>query len=138
MKDTLVNIYGLKNYTMQKKAFTMVELLVSITILSLVMLSITNIFLSGRKSLLHSRERLTAANFGRMFVDPLQYEVRQDAIDFGLPNCLYSGGTLNCPTTATIDPLLNRVTFTPTYTITPVTGYPLYRVKVRINWTDLS
>jgi prepilin-type N-terminal cleavage/methylation domain-containing protein len=126
---------------MNKKAFTFLEVLVCVIILSLVMLGITNIFIAGRRYLYHSRARLAAANYGRMFLDPLQSEVSQDAIDYSWPNCLTSAGTTHCPSTAVIDPVLNGITFAPAYTINNVNNavWPLLRrVTVRVNWTDVS
>ncbi|MFA6217204.1 MAG: prepilin-type N-terminal cleavage/methylation domain-containing protein [Candidatus Omnitrophota bacterium] len=122
---------------MRKKAFTLLEVIVGVILLTLVMLSVTNISVASRKYLYHSRARLAAANLGRMFLDPLQMEVRQDATDFNLPNCLNSGGTTHCPSPATVDTTINRITYLTTYMMNTVAGLPLRRVKITVHWTDV-
>jgi len=110
---------------MNKKGFTLLEILVSALILALVMTGMANIFLASRRYLMRTRSKIQAAELGRLFLAPLQMDVRQD--QWG-SNCL-SAGT-GCPGAQTI----NNIPYTPTYEISNVAGTTLRKVKVTINW----
>jgi prepilin-type N-terminal cleavage/methylation domain-containing protein len=116
---------------MNKKGFTLMEILVAALIMVLVMTGLTSVFVAGRRHILHTRSRIQAAELGRLFLTPLQMDVRQD--QWGSSNCLRTG--TGCPGAQTID----SITYTPTYTRTldsPITN--LNKVKVTINWTEPS
>ena len=131
---------------MNKKALTLMEIIVSMTILTVVMAGLLNFFVSAKKHTAYSRSRVSAAELGRYFLDPLQMQVRQD--QWGTPypsysagsNCLWSSPTSGCPGSQTI----NNITFIPTYCIDgcndPTThtipGTTLRRVKVVISWSE--
>lgn len=107
---------------------SLLEILISMIILAVIMTGVSRLFLSGRKLILHSRSRITAAELGKYFLDPLQMDVRQDL--WG-SNCLSSG--IGCPGAQTI----NNITYTPTYSRTlnsPISN--LNKVKVTITWTE--
>jgi prepilin-type N-terminal cleavage/methylation domain-containing protein len=109
--------------------FTLLEILVSVIILALLVTGLTNVFMSGKRSILHSRSKMTAAELGGYFLDPLQEQVRQD--QWG-SNCLSSG--TGCPGTQA----LNNITYTPTYTISDVSGTTLRKVKINLKWNETS
>jgi len=73
---------------MDKKGLTLVEIIVSTVIMALIMAGMSNIFIAGRRHLLHSRCRMTSAELGHYFLDPLQLQVRQDTWD---TSCLKTG-----------------------------------------------
>lgn len=112
------------------------EIVVSLTILTVVMAGLLNFFISARKHTHYSRSRVTAAQMGRYFLDPLKMQVRQD--QWG-NNCLSKSSA--CSTTAQN---INSMNFTPTYTIDDaITGSAfnnttttLERVKVTISWNE--
>ena len=113
---------------MHKKGFTLIEILVSALILALVMTGMANVFLASRRHLMHTRSKIQAAELGRLFLAPLQMDVRQDQWS---SNCLGSG--TGCPGTETID----NITYTPTYNRTlnsPITN--LNKVKLTITWNE--
>ncbi len=113
---------------MHKKGFTLIEILVSALILALVMTGMANIFLASRRHLMHTRSKTQAAELGRLFLAPLQMDVRQDQWS---SNCLGSG--TGCPGAETID----NITYTPTCNRTlnsPITN--LNKVKLTITWNE--
>jgi len=117
---------------MDKKGLTLLEIIVSVLILALVMTGIANIFLAGKRHLGHTRSKIQAAELGRLFVAPLQKDVRQDK--WG-SNCLSAGS--GCPGAQTI----GSITYTPTYAISDVnvgvgSTLPLRKVKVTIKWNE--
>jgi hypothetical protein len=62
---------------MRKTGLTLIEIIVSTLILALVMMGLVNIFISGKRYLLHTRSRMTGGELGRYFLDPLQIYVNQ-------------------------------------------------------------
>jgi Tfp pilus assembly protein PilV len=133
---------------MDKKALTLIEVLVSAIILALVTTGLVGIFIAGRRQILHSRSRMTTGELGKLFLEPLQMQVRQGEtspsandgwdqnsnllrIPAAQENISWTGATEN----------LNSIDFTPNYTVSRVrdslgndTG--LRRVRVTINWTE--
>lgn len=115
---------------MHKKGLTLIEILVSAIILALVLTGLVNIFVAGKRYILHTRSRMTAAELSGFFLDPLQMQVRQDTWT-AATNCL---GTGNCPAeTWTID-----IPYTVAYQWTIVPGTDLRKVIANITWTELS
>ncbi|MCM8795780.1 MAG: type II secretion system GspH family protein [Candidatus Omnitrophica bacterium] len=112
----------------KQKGLTLLEILVSVLILALVMTALANIFVTAKRYILHSRLRMAGGELGRLFLDPLQQDVRQD--QWG-NNCL--SANVNCPGAQTID----NTTYTPNYTITknsPLTN--LNEVSVTVSWNE--
>lgn len=68
----------LKKIPYQAKGFTLLEVLVSTIILALVLIGTVNVFISGKRWILHSRERMSAGELGKLFLAPLQAGVRVD------------------------------------------------------------
>jgi len=115
---------------MSKKGMSLLEILVSTLILALVMTGLANIFVAGKKYILHSRARMTGGELAKFFLEPLQMDVRQDEWDnLSANNCLRNGR--GCPTPQIID----AITHTPTYTRTPNSPITIInKVKVDIKW----
>ena len=87
---------------MKRKGLTLVEIIVSMLILGLVMLGLSNLYISSKRWLIHARARMIAAELCRYFVDPLQNNVK--FINWST-SCLGSNGTTGCSTTIpSVDP----------------------------------
>jgi len=72
---------------MRKKfGFTIVEVLISTVIFSLVVLGLSSVFISGKKLIIHSRERMTSGELGKFFLDPMQIYVSFGTWNVGNPN----------------------------------------------------
>jgi len=120
-----------------KSGFTLVEIIVASVIFVLVIVGLLSVFVAGNKQIIHVRERMTSAELGKLFIDPLQIDVRQDTWN-------QAGNGLNLspapPTTQTVN---NRV-FTGTYTVadattdTALAGTDLRRVTTKITWNEPS
>jgi len=54
------------------------EALVSTVLISLVLVGLGNLFLGGKRWIGHRRYQITAAQVSKVFLDPLQMDVRQD------------------------------------------------------------
>ncbi len=103
------------------------EILVSVIILALVIAGMANLFVSGKRWLLHSRSRMAGAELGKLFVEPLQAQVRQDKWNtscVGVNNCSSSNRTLD------------NIVYNANYTTSDVNGTNLRRAQVTINWTE--
>jgi prepilin-type N-terminal cleavage/methylation domain-containing protein len=120
---------------MKRKGLTLMEIIVSVVILALVVTGLINIFIAGRRHILHTRLRMTATELGRYFLDPLQMQVRQDTWN-DLANCL---GTGNCPNqTAGPAEGLDR-NFTANYTANvSYLGTNLTKIRANITWNETS
>lgn len=60
-----------------KKALTLLEILVSLIILALLLTGLANIFLAGKRYTQRSRVRMAGGEIGKYFLDPLQNHVNQ-------------------------------------------------------------
>jgi type II secretory pathway pseudopilin PulG len=118
--------------SMNKKALSLLEILVSITLLSITMTGMLNIFTSSTRQSRYSRSRLTAAELARSFVDALHMDVRQD--QWGT-NCL-SGFAGSCPSSALII-TPGDIPYTPIVTCegAPGTGI-VRRVTAKVTWNE--
>lgn len=103
----------------------------SLTILSITMVGLLNVFMSAKRHSFRSRSRMSASELAKYFVDPLQMQVRQDTWN-NTDNCIGPSATSGCPSAQT----LANMTYTPAYTINDVVGTTLRRVKVDITWTS--
>ena len=61
-----------------KKGFTLMEVIVSLVILSMTVAGMANVFISGRRYILRSRWRMAGGELGKLFISPLQMDVRED------------------------------------------------------------
>ena len=113
-----------------KKGLSLLEIIISALIMSLLVTGLANLFISGKRLLLHNRAKMTGGELGRHFLDPLQMDVRQD--QWG-SNCLSGGGC------AAASETVDNITYTSGYTVT--NGAPianLNKVKVNITWNEPS
>jgi len=113
---------------MPKKGLSLIEIIVSLVIMSITMVGLVNIFISARRHILHARTRMTGGELGKYFLDPLQMEVRQDTWD---NNSLSVRPPYN-GTNQTIE----RINYRPIYNITSVNNTTLRRVVVDIVWNE--
>lgn len=114
---------------MNKRGFTLLEIIIATMLLALVMSGLMGIFIAGKRHVIHSRERMTGSELEKLFLDPLQMAVRQDTWD-------QAGNELKTPT-VTVQKV-NNINYTPQYTVTDVAGTDLRKVKVQVNWTEPS
>jgi len=111
------------------------EVMVSALIFALVLIGMANIFVAGRRYILHARARMTSTELGRYFLDPLQLQVRQDEWDVG--NCLSTGVGCGSPTHK-----LDNIDYTAEYKIDAGPGglpaTDVRRVTTTITWQELQ
>lgn len=117
---------------MPKKAVTLIEIIVATVVLALVITGLAQVFMSGRRFILHARSRMVGAELGRYFIDPLHMDVNQ--INWST-SCL-GGNSAACPGSKTID----GITYIPGYSTQDATAGsdPLRRVTVTINWNEAT
>jgi len=109
---------------MNKKALTLLEIIISMVILALVMSGLINVFVTGKKYVQHTRYRMSGGEIGKTFIDPLQGYVREDTWS---SNPL---GTNSYPAS------INGI-YTATYTIsTHPSDANIKKVKTIISWTE--
>jgi Tfp pilus assembly protein PilV len=114
--------------------FTLMEVLISALIMSLVMTGLVNIFLAGKRHILHSRSKIQAAELGRLFLAPLQMDVRKDLWS---GNCL--GSSSGCPSTPANNISIDGITYKPSTTVNQnYAGTTLSKVKLTITWDEIS
>jgi len=114
---------------MKKKGFTLTEIIVAMVILAAVMAGLTNVLVSGSRYLLHSRSRMSSAELGKLFLDPLQNDVRQDS--------WVTGNNLTVGTRAGTPVTLDGIPYNASYDIS---NHPqasgIRKVKLTLNWTE--
>jgi Tfp pilus assembly protein PilW len=117
---------------MHHKGISLVEIVVSMVILSLVLIGLVNVFVLSKSYIVHSRSRVSAGELGRYFLDPLQMDVRQDTWN---ANNLTAGAS---PAALEQSIEINGVEYTPDYEISDqnTEGATLRRVKVEISWNE--
>ncbi len=117
---------------MHKKGLTLLEIIISIIILSVTMIGLASIFISGKRYILHARARMGGGELGKYFLDPLQADVREDTWDT-------TGNNL------TVRPLpyplrqerVNNIDYNYTYTVAPAPGDAgLRKVVAQIGWDE--
>ncbi|MDP2928215.1 MAG: prepilin-type N-terminal cleavage/methylation domain-containing protein, partial [Candidatus Omnitrophota bacterium] len=120
--------------------FTLVEVVVSMVVFGLVIVGLSSVFVSGGKLIMHNRERMTSAQLGKFFLDPLQADVRQDTWNSG------SLKVSDTPVSLTTQKINNR-DFSATYKVADgitapidpaLTGTDLRRVTATIIWDEHS
>ena len=138
---------------MSRRALTLLEVLIALVIFAVIMAGLTNLFISGKRWILHARARMAGGEIGKQFLDPLQMQVRQDSWP-STSNC-FNCLTTNCssppvPGCATfLNPwtdIPNKITYTPTYTsITAVNSESpnhtlghLRKVVLKVSWSEIN
>ena len=127
---------------MNKKGFTLLEILVATLILALVTTGLAYVFLAGKRHILHTRSKIQAAELGRLFLAPLQMDVRQDtwnqaanALSATPPGGRDCASQPGCP--AAPERTLDGITYDARYTINRDNPIPnVNKVKVDITWTE--
>lgn len=144
----------LKKIPYQAKGFTILEVLVSTIILALVLTGIVNVFISGKRWILHSRERMSAGELGKLFLAPLQMGVRADTWGAvgnllqltvsnpgGLSYCDGVSGHTQQPGCPSLpDRTLDNIAYSAQYNITNVTTRTepnnIRRVVTTVSWNE--
>ena len=112
------------------------EIIISMVILALVITGIANVFVAGKRLILHSRSRMAGGEVGKIFLDPLQAYVRQDTWAgsncFNTNNGSSPANMTNCPSVpATYT--IGTSTYTPQYYISNI-DTDIKKVKAKITW----
>jgi len=128
-----------KNKNLERKyltGLTLIEIIVSTVLVALVLTGVANLYVVGKRYITHSRARMTGGEVGKLFLDPLQMQVRQDGWS---SNCLGSGA--GCPGYQDVGP----IRYTPAYSIdnvvigncagTAADPCPR-RVRLTISWSE--
>lgn len=119
---------------MFKKGFSLVEIIVAMLLLSVIMVGLAGVFVAGKRHIIHSRERISSLELGKLFIDPLQDQVRQDTWD-------QSGNGLNIASSLASPgspQTINKTEFSSTYTTTAVVTTDLRRVTTTVHWVEPS
>lgn len=137
-----------------KSGFSLVEIIVASVIFALVVVGLMSVFVAGSKHIIHARERMTSAEVGKLFIDPLQTDVNQstwtlgqasNALTIGTTYCDSDAGhtqNKNCPPAA--QRVVNNREFSATYAIadattdTALANTDLRRVTTTITWNEPS
>ena len=111
---------------------TLTEVVVSAVLLSIVLTGLAALFVTGRRSMLHSRSRMITGELAKFFLEPLQMDVNQ--ANWG-SNCL--SAQIGCPGAVTLS---DGITYTPTYHTADIGGWltdsRLRKARVTITWTE--
>jgi len=140
----------LKIDNINKKGFTLLEILIAALILALVMTGLASIFLAGKRHLAHTRSKIQAAELGKLFLAPLQQDVRQDTWDNPSTNALSIGTRYcdsdpdhsdqqlpNCPSQA--ERTLDGIEYSAQYDISEDSTRPnLRKVVTTITWNEAT
>lgn len=122
----------------KKNGFSLVEVIVAAVIFALVIVGLMGVFMAASKHLTHARERMSSAQLGKFFLDPLQADVRQDTWDqIGNELKLTPIGT---PRAAVFSPqTINKNTFSGVHDVSAIPGMEnLRRVITTITWDEHS
>lgn len=123
----------------RQTGFTLVEVLVSMVVFAMVVVGLSSVFIAGGKLITHNRERMTSAQLGKLFLDPLQAHVRQDTWD-SVP----LGNELRLGSRSGTSQLINNRQFDEVHTVVDgttdaaIAGTVLRRVISRITWSEPS
>jgi len=122
-----------------KAGFSLVEIIVASMVFALVIVGLLSVFVSGTQHIIHARERITSAEVGKFFLDPMQMAVRMDTWN-QVGNALKLSAV---PVSLTTQRVNNR-DFSGTYTVddattdASLTGTDLRRVTTTISWNEPS
>jgi len=109
---------------MNKKALSLLEIIISTVILALVVTGLVNVFVASKGFIRHSRLRMSAAEMGKKFIDPLQAHVREDEWSTNL------FGTNSYANQTSADG-----NYTASYNITDLDS-TIKKVKVTVTWNE--
>lgn len=128
-----------------KAGFTLVEIIVASLVFALTIAGLLSVFVAGNRHIIHARERMTSAELAKLFIDPLQNDVRQDTWNQPGNNNLNLSATQVSLGTQRV----NNRDFSGNYTVadgnstginydSALDGTDLRRVTTRITWNELS
>ena len=130
---------------LKRTGFTLIEIVVATVIFCLIVMGMASLFIAGKRHVLHSRDRMSGSEMGKVFVDHLQMDVRQDSWDSPTnPNALkvastYCDSVGGNPQNSACPPVgnrkINNIDYTVQYDVDAVSP-DLRRVKALIAWTE--
>jgi len=124
---------------MLKKGLTLVEIIISMLILSLVMLGLANLFTGVKRHILHTRSRTIGGELGKHFLDPLQMHVRQAESSAGAQDGWdQPNNALRIGDRTDDDQDIGGITYTPTYEINDFLDGKLRKVVLHVKWREPS
>ncbi len=109
--------------------FTLVEIIVSMVVFALIVIGLSSVFISASKLIVHNRERMTSAQLGKFFLDPLQADVRYDTWD-------QSSNELRVGSRSGAGQTINNRNFSEAHVVSIVSGTDLRRAVSTISWTE--
>jgi prepilin-type N-terminal cleavage/methylation domain-containing protein len=115
---------------MKKKGLSLLEILISMFILSLVVVGLANIFISTKRNILHTRYAMVGAELTKQYLAPLHKDVRQDT---WTTNCL--GNNVGCPTGVLT---VYDMAYTPTAPFVSAGPGNLRKAKITLTWTEFN
>lgn len=118
---------------MERKGFSVFEILISMIILSVAITGMVTLYISSKKFLLHGRSTFAGTELGKNFLVPLQLDVRQD--QWGT-NCVSTDGT-DTGGCNTVSQVIGGITYQPSYTKSLVGATTsLRRVTLNLTWAE--
>ena len=118
------------------RGLTLVEVIISTIILAITLAGMANLFISGKRWLMHSRSRVAGGEIGKLFLDPLSMQVQESDWDLGTNDLRAPRSWVGAPVT------VNQKLYTPTYTVSRVFNGPvdtgLRRVEVTVSWPEVN
>ena len=123
---------------MNKKGITLMEVLVASIIFALVMIGVANLFVGGKRYILHARSRMTGGELGRYFLDPLQVQVRQD--EWGTNNLSKGFDSAGIPSQWTDNRAIDKIRYNVDYTAENAadTETDVRKVTATVSWTETA
>jgi prepilin-type N-terminal cleavage/methylation domain-containing protein len=142
-----------KAVTRLRAGFSLIEVIVSVILIALTLLGLSNLFLASKAHIQYSRARMTGGELGRVFLDPLQMQVRQDNWNDATVNALsptVAGAFRYCDSNASTaeqpsgcptqnERILGGVEYSVRYEITNHTSSPnIRKVITTITWPKVQ
>ena len=126
---------------------SLVEIIISMLILSLIMGGLANLFISTKRLTLHARSRMVGGELSRYFLNHLQLQVRQDtwndSTNFLTQGEYKSSDDIPCSGYSTYsnvtwldEPNLDGITYYPAQRVSVIDG--LRKVRLTICWEEPS
>jgi len=124
---------------MKKKGLSLLEIVVSTTLLALVTTGLANLFVAGKRYIAHTRSRMAGGELGKYFLDPLQMYVKQT--DWNNTNSDYvSSNPLHKRTNQAGNSVTLDRTYNSSYTVSVLSNFAnnsaARKVKVDITWQE--
>ena len=118
---------------MKHQGLSFIELLIAMVILGMTLAGFINVFASAKRLIALSQGRMSGGEIGRLVLDPLQTQVREDR--WGTATAVHCLSTNSCAPVAVA--IQNR-NYNAVYTIDneqPIAN--VNRVTVDINWNEI-